>query len=153
LFATYGNANDPDVQPVVADVSACLLPPAEAQRVCRPEDPLAPAYAAGLRPVDELDSFNGEPGTDWKALRREIRANDDGRAEIVIRRDGAERTVVTNTTVTARPTSADDETLVEVGFLGVTPVAEPTTGGIGYTLAEMGRMTTRTLEAMVDLPA
>ncbi|WP_181310539.1 M50 family metallopeptidase [Nocardioides campestrisoli] len=152
LFATYGNPNDPRIVPEVAEVSACVVPAAEDQRVCREDDPVAPAYAAGLEPGDEFVSFNGVPVTDWEVLQEQIRSNDDGRAEIVIRRDGVEQTVVTNTMVTARPTSTDDETLTEVGFLGVTPVAELTTGGLGYTVGQMGEMTVNTLSAMVELP-
>ena len=86
-------------------------------------------------------------------LQEQIRGNADGRAEIVIRRDGAEQTVVAKTTVTARPTSVDDDTLVQVGFLGVTPAVSNVTGGPGYTLGQMGHMTVDTLQAMVHLPA
>ncbi|WP_110238812.1 M50 family metallopeptidase [Nocardioides gilvus] len=153
LFATYGNSTDIRVDPVVADVSACVVPAAENERVCTPQDPVAPARAAGIEPGDEILSFNGVPAADWESLQETIRANDDGRAEIVIRRDGAEQTVVTNTTVAARPTSADDATLVQVGFLGISPTTSLQTGGVLYTLDQMGTMTVRTLNALVDLPA
>src|SRR5690606_11885872 len=57
----------------------------------------------------------------------------------------------TNTTVTARPTG-DGEVLEQVGFLGVTPTASPQTGGLGYTLSQMGEMTVRTFDALAQLP-
>lgn len=152
VFATYGNPSDPLVQPVIAEVSDCVVPAAEDQRECRADDPVTPAKAAGMQPGDEIVAFNGVPFTDWDALQEQIRANDDGLAEIVIRRDGVEQTLTTNTTVTARPTSAQDDTLVQVGFLGVTPQIEYTTGGLGYTLGRMGQMTVDTLHAMVQLP-
>jgi membrane-associated protease RseP (regulator of RpoE activity) len=153
VFATYGNPSDQAIGTTVADVSACVVPAAEDQRECRSDDPVAPAYAAGIRAGDELVSFNGVEVTDWEVLQEQIRGNADGRAEIVIRRDGAEQTVVAKTTVTARPTSVDDDTLVQVGFLGVTPAVSNVTGGLGYTLGQMGHMTVDTLQAMVHLPA
>ncbi|WP_104107252.1 site-2 protease family protein [Nocardioides sp. 616] len=152
VFATYGNPSDQRAEPVVADVSACVVPASEDQRECRSDDPVAPAYAAGIRAGDELVSFNGVQITDWEMLQDLIRGNADGRAEIVIRRDGAEQTVVATTTVTARPTSTEDTTPVQVGFLGVTPEVDNVTGGLGYTLGQMGGMTVDTLQAMVHLP-
>lgn len=151
LFATYGNTADVRVDPVVADVSACVVPASENERVCTPEDPVAPARAAGIEVGDEIVSFNGVPADDWDVLQRAIRANSDGEAEIVVRRDGQELTLTTNTTVTARP--GDGEELEQVGFLGVTPTASPQTGGVLYTLDQMGDMTVRTLESLAHLPA
>ena len=153
VFATYGNPSDLTVEPVVADVSACVVPADESNRLCRDDDPVAPAKAAGIEVGDEIVSFNGTPAEDWSDVQKAIRSNDDGRAEIVVRRDGRELSLVTNTTVTARPTSLEDATPVQVGFLGVTPTQSPTTGGLGYTLGQMGDMTVNTLEALVHLPA
>ncbi len=61
-------------------------------------------------------------------------------------------TVTTNTTVSARPTSLTDDTLVQVGFLGVSPVTYFATGGPLYTLDEMGDMTVQTVQALGTLP-
>lgn len=151
LFATYGNTTDVRVDPVVADVSACVVPASENARVCTPQDPVAPARAAGIEVGDEILSFNGVVADDWEELQEVIRNNSDGRAEIVVRRDGEELTLTTNTTVTARPTG-EDAVLEQVGFLGVTPTASPQTGGLFYTVDQMGVMTVRTFEALVDLP-
>ena len=56
--------------------------------------------------------------------------------------------------MTARPTSADDATLRQVGFLGVSPrtriVTE--TGGVLFTLEQMGHMTVDTVQALGTLP-
>lgn len=152
VFATYGNPADAEIRPVVADVSACVVPAEEDQRKCRADDPVSPARDAGLQPGDEFVSFNGVEITDWEVLQEQIRGNDDGAAEIVVRRDGRELTLTTNTTVTARPTSVEDQTPVEVGFLGVTPEMSLVTGGVGYTLDQMGEMTVNTLHALVRLP-
>jgi len=61
-------------------------------------------------------------------------------------------TVTTNTTVELRPTSVTDDTLVQVGFLGVVPVAELRTGGVVYTVERMGHMTVATVQALGTLP-
>lgn len=151
LFATYGNTADIRIDPVVADVSACVVPASESDRVCTPQDPVAPARAAGIEVGDEILSFNGVVAEDWDQLQEVIRSNSDGSAEIVVLRDGERLTLTTNTTVTARPVG-DGEALEQVGFLGVTPTASPQTGGLLYTVDQMGEMTVRTLDALAQLP-
>ncbi|MCD6638533.1 MAG: site-2 protease family protein [Nocardioides sp.] len=153
LFATYGNPGDTVVEPVVKDVSECVIPVKELPRSCTAEDPEAPAHAAGLQPGDVFVSFNGEPVTDWASLQQDIRDNRDGEAAIVVRRDGEELTLRTNTTVQLRYSSAEDPQLVEMGFLGVEPVNYNATGGPVYTAQQMGHMTAQTAEALVHLPA
>ena len=152
VFATYGNTGDPRVGLTVADVAGCVVPAGEADRECRPEDPPTPAVQAGLRAGDEFVAFNGEPVSTWEELSALIRGNADGAASLTILRDGRQITVDTDTTVAARR-SDDGERLVQVGFLGVTPTVEPTTGGLGYTLEQMGHMTVDTVQAFAQLPA
>ncbi len=156
VFATYGERSlEPEAgQPVVETVSRCVLPYSEEGRECAAADPDAPAYEAGLRPGDVITTFNGAAVTDWDQLRELIRGNEDGQAVIGYERDGQALTGETNTTVEPRPTSADDETLREVGFLGVTPTTriETTTGGPIFTLDRMGDMTVETVKALATLP-
>ncbi len=157
IFALYGNP-DPEeavVSPVVDEVAPCIVPAAEDGRVCTAaelRDKPTPASEAGLRAGDRFVTFNGEEITGWEQLQRLIRGNDDGRAEIVVLRDGERVTVTTNTTVELRPTSVTDDTLVQVGFLGVVPVAELRTGGVVYTVDRMGHMTVATVQALGTLP-
>lgn len=152
VFATYGNPSDVRVSPVVASVEACVVPYAEDGRVCTAEDPVTPAVDAGLQVGDEIVAFNGEPVGEWTDLQKTIRANDDGAAEITVIRDGQELTLTTNTMVTPRPTSLEDETLEPVGFLGITPESELATGGPVYTLEQMATMTKDTVAALATLP-
>jgi membrane-associated protease RseP (regulator of RpoE activity) len=153
VFATYGNPMDRVVEPVVAAVPECVIPVDELPRSCEPGDPVTPAKQAGLLPGDEFVTFNGEPVTDWEGLQADIRANEGGEAVMVVRRDGQELTLRTNTTVQLRYTSLEDDTKSEVGFLGVEPVNYLATGGPIYTVDQMGTMTAQTLEALVHLPA
>ena len=154
VFATYGNLSDPKpYSPVVSTVVDCVLPASEGNRACSPTDPVAPAKAAGIEVGDRIVSFNGAPFTTWEALQKEIRANDDGAATIVVERDGRQLTLSTNTTVTARPTSPTDADLTQVGFLGVSPtLGGLNTGGPIYTVDQMGRMTKDTVVALGTLP-
>jgi membrane-associated protease RseP (regulator of RpoE activity) len=156
VFATYGQRTlEVDAGPPVLDeVSQCVIPYSEEGRDCTAGDPKAPANEAGLRPGDVITSFNGVAVTDWDQLRELIRANDDGTAVIGYERDGQQLTGTTSTTVEARPTSQTDETLRQVGFLGVTPTThvEVVTGGPLFTLQQMGDMTVQTVEALATLP-
>ncbi len=101
-----------------------------------------------------ITTFNGTAVTDWDQLKDLIRNNDDGQAVIGYERDGRALSGTTSTTVEARPTSETDETLREVGFLGVTPTARQVTetGGPIYTLDQMGTMTVDTVQALATLP-
>jgi membrane-associated protease RseP (regulator of RpoE activity) len=155
VFATVGNAGDPEVDPVIAEVQGCVVPRDEDGRVCTEQDVRenpTPAYAAGLRVGDRLVSFNGTEIESWSQVQELIRANGDDRAEIVIERDGAEQTVVTETTVTPRFLEADDEEPQPVGFLGVSPETRATTGGPLYTIGQMGTMTKEVVKSLVTLP-
>lgn len=156
VFATYGqkSVEAEAGAPVLDSVSVCVLPYEEEGRECTADDPPAPAFEAGLRPGDVITSFNGTPVTDWDELRELIRGNEDGQAVIGYERDGAALTGTTSTTVEARPTSQTDETLTQVGFLGVTPTQRivTETGGPIYTVREMGGMAVETVKALATLP-
>lgn len=156
VFATYGvkSIEVAPGAPVVSEVSQCVLPYAESGRACTASDPAAPAAEAGLRPGDVITTFNGTPVSDWEQLRTLIRENADGTAVIGYERDGRELTGRTSTTVEARPTSDTDQTLRQVGFLGVSPRSTVVTehGGPLYTLDQMGTMAEQSVEALVHLP-
>jgi membrane-associated protease RseP (regulator of RpoE activity) len=156
IFGFYGLREQVPDQgaPVIDAVSQCVIPYAEEGRECTANDPVTPAVDAGLQPGDVVTSFNGTPVTSWDQLRTLIRGNDDGRAVIGYDRDGRHLTGTTSTTVEARPTSVTDQTLHQVGFLGVTPTTheQVTTGGPLFTLDQMGHMTVITVKALGTLP-
>lgn len=152
VFATYGNPSDVRISPVVAGVEACVVPYTEDGRVCTADDPVTPAVKAGLEKGDEIVAFNGEPVEEWTDLQKQIRANDNGEAEITVVRDGQELTLTTNTMVTPRPTSLTDQTLEPVGFLGITPESHFATGGPVYVVDQMAGMTKDTVAALSTLP-
>ena len=156
VFGLYGERTiEPDAgRPVLDEVSQCVIPYVDNRTTCKDSDPVSPAVQAGLQPGDVITTFNGTPVTDWDQLRTLIRDNDDGRAVIGYDRDGRELTGTTSTTVEARPDSGADETLHQVGFLGVTPTShiQVTTGGPIYTVQQMGTMAEETVKALGTLP-
>jgi membrane-associated protease RseP (regulator of RpoE activity) len=156
IFGAYGMHETKAAagRPVLAEVSQCVIPFVDQRTDCRPSDPESPAAKAGLRPGDTITSFNGTPVTSWDQLKTLVRANDNGTATIGYLRDGVDHTATTNTTVEAQPTSETDQTLKQVGFLGVTPHTRvvATKGGPLFTLEQMGGMTRDSVDALVHLP-
>lgn len=159
VFALHGVEGAPEVnpgQPVISEVSECLIPYAEERTVCRDGDPETPAFAVGLESGDRITSFAGVAITDWPQLRDLIRDNGSGDVPIVWERDGREMSGQVSTTVQARPDpdAPDDEVLTRVGFLGVTPesTVPVTKGGPLFTLEQMGTMTVDTVQAIATLP-
>lgn len=155
VFATYGNAGDPTVETTVREVSACVKPGSETGEVCSAEE-LAenptPAYQAGIEAGDRMVSFNGVAITSWDQMQELVKDNGTRQATVVVERDGRELTLET-TTVVRPPDKEGGTTDEKVGFLGVTPRTHPTTGGVFYTLDQMGTMTVEVVKALSTLPA
>ena len=153
LFATVGNPGDQKVQTKVDVVSACIVPASEEGRACTPSDPISPAAKAGLKPGDRFVSFNGTPIHSWEQMQGLIRGNADGQATIVVDRAGQTLTLHTDTLVEPRPTDpADPQKLTPVGFLGVAPVVTYATGGVLYTVEQMGGLAKQSAVALATLP-
>ncbi|NYI76401.1 M50 family metallopeptidase [Nocardioides panzhihuensis] len=160
VFGIYGvreNVVD-EGHPVVSSLQECLLTWEDQGRECRPSDRPTPAADAGLKPGDELISFNGTELTSWPVAQKLIRDNMDGEATIVIERDGERMTLRTQTVVQERvkdldDTSADPET-AKVGFFGMSPESHVVTTKEGpvYALKEMGVMAENAVHALVRLP-
>ena len=153
LFATVGNPNDQTVHTTVDTVSACVIPANRTSDVCEKGDPVSPAAQAGLKPGDRFVSFNGTPVQSWDQMQALIRGNNNGQATIVVDRAGQTLTLHTDTLVEPRPTDPNDPTkLTPVGFLGVAPVVTYTTGGLLYTIEQMGGLAKQSAVALATLP-
>ncbi|MDQ4113550.1 MAG: site-2 protease family protein [Actinomycetota bacterium] len=160
VFGVYGvheNVVDKG-HPVVSSLQECLLTWEDQGRECRASDKPTPAADAGLKPGDELISFNGTELTSWSVAQELIRDNMDGDATIVIERDGERKTLHTQTVVQERvkdvdDTSADPET-AKVGFFGMSPETHVVTTKEGpvYALKEMGVMAENAVHSLLRLP-
>lgn len=155
VFATYGNAGDPTTETTIDRVYACVVPDEDSGKVCTDEqvrDNPTPAYAAGMRPGDRIVEFNGTRIDSWGQMQTLVKANGAGKATVVVERGGERLTLQTETTVKP-PRKAGGEVDEKVGFLGVLPNSYPTTGGVFYTIGQMGHMTVDVVQSLATLPA
>lgn len=142
----------------VSAVSECVIavtknnldqPPRE----CRPDDPIAPARAAGFKPGDRFVSINGTPVKDWSTAQRLIRKNGDRTAVVVVDRDGQQLTLRPTTTVTTSNVDPDNpDKITKVGFLGVVTQQQRERQGIGFVVNTMADGTWQTLKTIGALP-
>lgn len=124
----------------------------ETAGACSSSDPETPAKKAGLRPGDEIVSFNGTAVRDYDQLQQRIRANRSGAATIVVDRGGRRLTLHTDTTVTGLPDLKHPDKTVQAGFLGIAPQQTNVRQGPGYVVDQMASSTWGTLQAIGALP-
>jgi membrane-associated protease RseP (regulator of RpoE activity) len=141
----------------VEDVSQCVIAVTQANadkptRACTAADPVAPAKAAGIQPGDRIVSFNGRAVRDWDDMQTAIRSNGGGSATIVVRRDGRDVTLHTNTTVSPRIDPTDPERITKVGFLGVRPTVVLQKQDVGFVVTTMADGTWETIKALGAMP-
>lgn len=77
----------------VASVSECIIPASAERTECEASDPAAPAAAAGIQPGDTIVSVDGEQVEDFAAAAALIQASPGQPIDIVVVRDGSERTI------------------------------------------------------------
>ncbi len=161
VLMLYGNPAEPELRPVVSEVSECVIPVADGSRACTSEDPLTPAAAAGFRPGDRLVSFDGQPVASWSAAQDLIRDHAAGPVDVVVERHGGQITLTPELITTERRGLADadedgyrapTDDLVTVGFLGIAPTQEFVPEDIGGAVAWLGDFTAQTATAVVSIP-
>ena len=161
VLMIYGNPTEPELRPVVSEVSACVIPVADGTRPRTSTDPETPAAAAGFRPGDRLVSFDGEPVTSWSAAQDLIRDHQAGAVDVVVERNGQQLTLTPILITTERPAleAADEDgnrqataELVTVGFLGIAPTQEFVPEDIGGAVTWLGDFTGQTATAVVSIP-
>lgn len=149
-------------------VSACVQTVDETQgrgqTECGPQDPVAPAAAAGLQAGDQITSFAGQPVESWDQLSDLIRSQANQEVELTYLREGQETKTSITPLLTARPVY-DDLTgsylrnedgsyrTVEVGFIGIAPATELTPGSLDQVLPTVGQSLERMGASILRLPA
>ena len=125
----------------VATVVECAVPaseadqrPADQKETCQDDDPLTPAWEAGIKPGDDITSVAGVATDDWDELSGAIREHAGERVDVEFTRDGKAQSV--NVPIIAherarvddrgKPLTNPDGTpqTVTEGFFGVGPVSE-----------------------------
>jgi membrane-associated protease RseP (regulator of RpoE activity) len=142
----------PQATTTVSEVSQCVIPADQNRETCTDDDPVAPAYKAGIEPGDQIVSFNGAPVESWDDLTDLIRDNDNGNATIGVVRDGQRLTLHTNTVVSLREDQDDVDAYEEVGFLGVSPTQVSERESPLFVATTMWDYTKLTGEAIIDMP-
>lgn len=125
----------------VATVVECAVPtseaaqrPADQKETCQEDDPLTPAWEAGIKPGDDITSVAGVATEDWDELSGVIKEHAGERVDVEFTRDGKAQSVNVPIIASERPrvddqgkplTNADGspQTVTE-GFFGVGPVSE-----------------------------
>jgi membrane-associated protease RseP (regulator of RpoE activity) len=143
--------------PTVASVSRCVIAvtadnAGQAPRACTPQDEVAPALAAGIRPGDTIVSFGGRRIDDWEQLQTAIGDNGRGPVAIVVERDGEPVTLTARTTVSPRVDPGNPGRITRVGFLGVSPTVELQRQGPGFVVSTMATGTWETVKALGAFP-
>ena len=108
--------------------------------------------AAGFRTGDQIVSFNGTTVSSWAQVQKEIRANGDHAATVVVERDGRELTLRPATVVSPRMDPDDPERITKVGFLGVARPRSASDRASGYVVSTMADGTWQTLKTIGSLP-
>jgi membrane-associated protease RseP (regulator of RpoE activity) len=119
---------------------------------CTAADPVTPAMKAGIRPGDRIVAFNGTTITSYDQLQRLIRANEAGRADLVVVRGDQRVTLHTNTTINGLPSIDDPTRTVDAGFLGIKPTGHRVRQDVGYVVSFMADGTWETLKSIGAMP-
>lgn len=154
----------PTATTTLGTVSQCVIPADDdPTRACTDADPAAPGAAAGLRPGDEVVSYDGTPVESWDQLTDLIRASGGEATPIVVERAG-EQVELTVTPVTAeRPVYDEDGYAVvdddgqlvtePAGFLGVTAVEAREATPVLEVPQVVAERTWLTMSVVATLPA
>lgn len=153
----------------VSEVFRCVVPAAVQQERaaaeqdgCRPGDPEAPAYAAGLQPGDTITAFDGAPVEGWDELSAAIRDRAGQPTAIAWEREGAAMSGTITPRLTERPVTDDLGRVVhepdggvrteEVGFIGMGSQVENVPAPVSAAFPVLGQQVRATAEVVVVLP-
>lgn len=131
----------------IASVNECVLTADDdPARACTAADPASPAAEAGILPGDVIVSVDGTPVATFADASAIIQASPDTALDVVVQRDGAERSLrVTPMLAERQVQGADGQTVTaEVGFVGMTAavdyVRQPIWAGPESVLDQTGQV-------------
>jgi membrane-associated protease RseP (regulator of RpoE activity) len=138
----------------VSAVSQCVVSASSAKDSCAASDPLSPAAAAGLKPGDEIVSFDGTPVTSWTELSSSIRKAAGSTVPIVVKRDGQDVTLQVSPVPTEEQVTAANGTTTtqKVGFIGITPTQPFTPQPVTEVLPTFGQNVGASAGIFISLP-
>ncbi|MDP9433084.1 MAG: site-2 protease family protein [Actinomycetota bacterium] len=153
LFAVLVGLGQSVATTTVATIAECV--PATPAADC-PAGAESPAKAAGLQPGDRVVSFQGQPVRSWERLVEQIRAMPAGPVELVVERDGRQRTLRPEIVLAERPSLDDPGRTERVGQLGVSPELgrerDGVVEGLGNAADGFGTMISATFKGLAQIP-
>ncbi|MGV8911866.1 MAG: M50 family metallopeptidase [Rhodoglobus sp.] len=159
LFMGFGIAQ---TTTTISSVSECVLPATAERQTCESSDPEAPGFAAGMLPGDRLVSMDGVPVETWAQATEFIRAAAGDELTVVVERDGAEVSLVTEPLLTERYVYDDRGQIVEnaagepqtekYGFLGIGSAVETVQQPITAVLPAVGENVVAVTNVILHLP-
>ena len=151
----------PQYSTTLGNINECVVTDAT-QTECTPNDPIAPAAAAGLLPGDRIISIDGHAISSWDDVNPAIRPNANTPIDFVIERDGTQRTLTVTPMLTERPVIGDDGNVVldadgdvvtePAGFVGIGPATEKVQQPITAVGPVVWDNTVRVGEIILSLP-
>lgn len=156
----------PQATTTVSEVYRCVVPAsaqqASGQSGCGADDPIAPAYAAGLKPGDSIVSFDGQPVQGWAGMSERIRTAAGREVPITYLRNGKEMTAKITPLLTQRPVPGSDgrsevdaagqPVMQEVGFIGVGSQQELVPQPASEVLPAVGKSLASVTGVVLHLP-
>ncbi|RFS81849.1 PDZ domain-containing protein [Actinomadura spongiicola] len=140
-------------QPVIQKVAQCIVPASQANlRECPANAPPTPAKQVGLQPGDQITAFGGTRIDDYRDLQNLIRDSGGRSVPMTVRRDGKDLTLTVPITRNQLRDLENEDKIVNVGFLGITPASAVERQGPGAVASTMGDLTARTAGALVRMP-
>ncbi|WP_342666220.1 M50 family metallopeptidase [Spirillospora albida] len=140
-------------QPVIEEISECVVPASQANLTSCPAGARpTPAKQVGLRPGDRILTFDGRKIDDYEKLQQLIRGSGGETVPMTVER--GDRTIALNVPIARNQLRdlEDDDKIVDVGFLGITPTFDVQRQGPGAVVTTMADMTARTATALLRMP-
>lgn len=140
-------------QPVIREVAECMVPASQSELTqCPANAPPTPAQKVGLKAGDRITVFDGKRIGDYRELQELIRGAGGQTVPMTVRRDGKDVRLNVPITRNQMYDLEDQDKVVNVGFLGITPDSAVERQGPGAVLTTMGDLTSRTAGALVRMP-
>lgn len=149
-------------QLAVGSVSACVQPASSTSQTCGPNDPEAPASAAGLKPGDQILAVNGIAYPTWDQATAIIRNSAGKKVDFTVKRNGTTKTLTAVPLLTNRDVLTTTGNVVkdksgkpvtqEVGFLGIGPSYVMAQQPISRVLPTLGTNIGADTQLILNLP-
>ncbi|MBG6093710.1 membrane-associated protease RseP (regulator of RpoE activity) [Actinomadura viridis] len=142
----------PTPQPVIGSVAKCAIPAGSKLTDCPQGYTPTPAAAVGLQPGDRIVSYDGRKISSYDQLQGLIRGSGGRAVAVTVERDGKPVALQVPVTRNQMYDLKDPDRVVNVGFLGITPLQERERQGPVAVADYMGELTAHTAGALLRMP-